>query len=84
MTRLWLSGELIKVEADEQHNPLSFTAHGETHAIECIVQSWRIDTDWWAARLNREYFQVITTSGQMMIIYRDLVGNTWRLYRLYD
>lgn len=83
MTRLWRTSDPITVEATPQGKPLRFVWKAETYEIESVTQ-WRTDTDWWAARLWRDYFQVVTTTGQLAIIYRDLVEDTWWWQRIYD
>ena len=49
-----------------------------------IVKRWRVDSGWWERRQCREYIKLITTDGQLMIVYQDLLAQTWWLQRLYD
>jgi len=84
MTRLWGTQQPIRVEVDEAGLPLRFTWEEVTHPIETIANRWRSDNDWWRGQIWREHFKVATTTGLLVIIYRDLVEDCWYLQRLYD
>ena len=49
-----------------------------------IAKQWRVNADWWrGAPVARDYFKLATTTGLLLIIYRDHTG-AWYLQRLYD
>jgi hypothetical protein len=82
MTHLWPDGESIAVEGGNV--PAGFRWQGQRHTIEVVVNRWRVDTDWWAVPIWREYFQVTTDSGLLVTLYHDLLADDWKLQRLYD
>jgi len=86
MTRLWSSGEIIRVVRDIHHQPLRFVWQGQTHAVEQIEQMWEVDSDWWAeeGRVWRDYFAVTTDNGLLCVLYCDKLDNRWRLAKVYD
>lgn len=84
MTRLWPQGEAIVVVSDSQGTPGAFEWQGRTHRVVRLGQRWRVDEGWWRQQVWREYFQVCTDTGLLMIVYRDLLTGRWYLQRLYD
>ena len=84
MTRLWIPGQRIKVDPDEWGAPIRFRWQRKQHRVERVISRWRVDEDWWAQHIWREYFKVITKTGLMVIIYRDFVNGSWHFERLYD
>lgn len=84
MTRLWTKAQPITVAIDEVGFPIRFTWNGVTHPVERVANYWRADSDWWRGRIWREYFKVATKTGLLVVIYRNLLTDTWHLERLYD
>lgn len=84
MTHLWPQGEPITVHSDAVLTPQHFTWQGHTHRVQQVAKRWRVDLDWWQARVWREYFKLTTQTGLLVIIYRDLLTGDWYLQRLYD
>lgn len=84
MTYLWLEGEPIFVTTDRLGAPLKFRWGARLHPVEQVVARWRIDRDWWQERVWREYFLLLTGSGMLVILYRDLTTHEWYFERLYD
>jgi hypothetical protein len=84
MTRLWINAIRIDVETDAAGCPVRFTWRGEAHPIVRVVNTWRVDTEWWTFRIWREHFKVATETGYLLILYHDLLDDGWYLQRLYD
>jgi hypothetical protein len=63
---------------------MQFTWNGTIYSVEIVTNRWRSDNDWWRGRIWREHFKVATTTGLLVIIYRDMLRDTWYLQRLYD
>lgn len=84
MTHLWPQGEPITVQSDPLATPLVFIWQGQVHQVQGVARRWRVDQGWWRWRIWREYFKLITQTGLLVIIYRDLLSGTWYLQRLYD
>ena len=85
MTRLWPGREAIEVWGRDCV-PEGFVWQGTSHPVRQVCNFWRIHTCWWNphALVWREYLKVITESGLLCQIYRDLIGEKWYLSRLYD
>jgi hypothetical protein len=84
VSRFWPDGLPIVVMCDELATPLAFAWEGHRHVVEQIVERWRVDEGWWRRRVWREYFQLVTRSGLLVLIYHDVRASEWRLQRLYD
>ena len=84
MTRFWAKGKLIHVVSDELGEPKRFEWQRGTHQVDAIARQWRVDLDWWRIRVWRDYFKLVTNSGLLVVIYRDLLSDQWYLQRLYD
>ena len=84
MSRFWPDGIPIVVTTDALATPIAFTWREHCHAVERIVDRWRVDGGWWKRRVWREYFQLVTKSGLFVLIYHDVRSDEWRVQRLYD
>lgn len=84
MTRIWLPGLPITVQSDPHLTPHQFAWQAQTHQVWRIAKRWRVDQEWWEARIWREYFKLTTRSGLLVVIYCDLLTREWYLQRLYD
>jgi hypothetical protein len=84
MTRLWSKGAPIVVFQNGSASPDCITWQGQTHPVAEIAKQWRVNVDWWrGAPVARDYFKLATTTGLLLIIYRDHT-DAWYLQRLYD
>ena len=84
MTRLWVEGESLSVLADSSGAPERIKWRQQNHAVQRVSRRWRVDVDWWRRRIWRDYFEVTTGSGMLVVLYHDLVSDRWYLERLYD
>jgi hypothetical protein len=84
MTRFWAKGKLIHVVSNGLGEPKRFEWQRGTHHVNAIARQWRVDLDWWRIRVWRDYFKLVTNSGLLVVIYRDLLSDQWYLQRLYD
>ncbi|MFO7168309.1 MAG: hypothetical protein DIU80_009825 [Chloroflexota bacterium] len=84
MTRFWPHGLPIEVTCDALATPVAVSIQGRRLPVARVVERWRVDEGWWRRRAWREYFQVITAGGQLLLLYHDVRSGLWRLQRLYD
>ena len=84
MSHLWTAGSAITVTADAEGLPLRFVWRGTTHPVEGIANHWRVDGEWWRRRLWRDYFKLYTRTGLLVVLYHDLLSNSWFIQRIYD
>jgi hypothetical protein len=47
-------------------------------SVVAIEDKWRIDDEWWRIEpVSRVYYSVVLSSGQKMMVYKNLVANCW-------
>ena len=61
------------VECDAEHRPLS--VGGIT--IEAVLESWRIDDEWWRQPIGRCYHAVLLDGGKRVVLFEDIVTGEW-------
>ena len=85
MTRLWAEAEPIEVWGGEEM-PGGFKWNRTSHRILEVCNRWRVHTLWWEPNemVWREYLKVVTDTGLLCLIYRDVLTGSWYLQRLYD
>ena len=83
MTYFWADTCPVRV-ASHSDLPVSFTWRGRRHTVRQIANRWRVEQGWWDRYIRRDYFKLLTDTGLLVIIYHDLAGGGWYLYRLYD
>ena len=84
MTFHWPATTPLRVTTDKMGAPLRFWWQGYGYPVEEVLNRWRSDEDWWRKRVWREYFKVVTTTGLLVVLYRDLLTGKWYLQSLYD
>jgi hypothetical protein len=84
MTRFWSNGQPIKVFAPDPEAPQRSIWDRRSHEVDAIAAKWRVDVEWWRARIWRDYFKLTTRDGLLVELYHDLMTDEWRLQRLYD
>lgn len=85
MTRLSPAGEALHIQA-ETGRPTALDWRGETHQIIEVNRHWLVDLGWWDPNVcvYREYWEVVTDTGLLCLIYHELPEGEWFLNRIYD
>jgi len=83
MSKLWSQGVPIQITLYEA-TPVAFVWDQKTHRVNLILRHWRLDQGWWDKHIWRDYYKLITHSRLLVVIYHDLLDDTWLLQRLYD
>ena len=69
--------EEVQVEESPAGLPLALRDR-RRQAIEVIHERWRIDDEWWRdTPVARLYFAVTLSSGQRLVIFKDLHASHW-------
>ncbi len=62
------------VRADAVGQPLA--VDGEV--VAGVRESWLVEDRWWTDQpLRRRYWEVVTTGGRNVVVFRDLVAQCW-------
>ncbi len=68
----------LRVEAGEDGRPIAVYLSGQRLAVESVLETWRIDDEWWRERaVSRLYFGLLLEDGRAVTVYRDLVSGRW-------
>ena len=68
---------VVRVRAGDGGRPLAV----EGRAVEAVRESWLVEDRWWTdAPLRRRYWEVVTTRGDLVVLFRELdrVGGWYR------
>ena len=64
----------VRVRAGEHGRP---EAIGD-RAVEAVRESWLVEDRWWTPEpVRRRYWEVVTTCGRDLVVYRDLQAGGW-------
>jgi hypothetical protein len=82
LTRLWVEGEPVEVWGGEG-TPGGFKWNRASHRVQEVCNRWRAHALWWEPNemVWREYLKVVTNTGLLCLIYRDLLTGSWYLQR---
>ncbi len=75
----------VTVELDENGQPAAIRRSKdngggqETTAavVEAVLETWRIDDEWWRKLISRSYYAVILQGGARVVLFEDLVTGEW-------
>ena len=68
----------LRVEAAEDGRPIAVWLSGRRHIVETVLESWRIDDEWWRERpVSLMYYSLLLDDGRTTTVYRDLVSGQW-------
>lgn len=63
-----------RVLADDHGVPLEI----DGRPVDAVRESWLIEDRWWTDRpLRRRYWEVVTTCGRNVIVFRELEKRCW-------
>ena len=68
----------VTVEFDESGAMTVGRSDGRTVGkVEAILESWRIDDEWWRHMIARAYLEVILEGGKRLVLFQDLITGQW-------
>ena len=63
-----------RVRAAPGGQPLAVDGHAVAH----VRESWLVEDRWWTERpLRRRYWEIVTGSGRVLVVFHDLTGSGW-------
>lgn len=66
------------VQADRAGTPLEV----DGRAVQAVRESWLVEDRWWTHRpLRRRYWEIVTTCGRNVVVFRDLAERERGWYR---
>jgi len=70
----------IRVKADAEGRPLRVARARRVLAVDQILESWRIDDEWWRAPISRRYHTVVLEDGAHLTLYQELCAGGWHVH----
>ncbi len=68
----------VRVEAGGQGRPTAIYLSARRYAVETVLETWRIDDEWWRERtVSRLYFSLLLEGGRTVTVYQDTVSGRW-------
>jgi len=70
----------VRVELDANGQPRAVRrSRNESggQAVDAVLESWRIDDEWWRQSISRLYFDVMLEGGGHIVLFKDLVTGDW-------
>lgn len=63
---------------DAEGQPVAVWLSGGCHAVQAVLETWRIDDEWWRQRpVSRVYYSLLLEDGKSVTAYQDLIGKRW-------
>ncbi len=70
----------VRVEANDDGRPASVYLSGRRWAVEAVLETWRIDDEWWRQRsVSRRYFTLLLEDGRTVTIFQDATSGRWAM-----
>ncbi len=79
---------LVEVATDQQGRPVALierdpsepnSERGTSKAVEAVLDSWRIDDEWWRDTISRRYVDITLDGGKHVVLFQDLISGEWFL-----
>jgi hypothetical protein len=68
----------VTVELDESGLMTVGRSHGRTVGkVDAILESWRIDDEWWRETISRSYLELLLDGGKRVVVFQDLLTGLW-------
>ena len=67
----------MAVELDVCELPLAVTVRGARCAVEAVLETWRLDDEWWRVPIARRYVEAVLDGGRHVVLYCDLGTGEW-------
>ena len=45
--------------------------------IETVLETWRIDDEWWRVSVTRRYHEVVLDGGKHVVLFQDQTSAEW-------
>lgn len=45
--------------------------------VEAVLESWRIDDEWWRQPISRSYLELMMEGGKRVVLFQDMLTGLW-------
>jgi len=67
----------IEVLTHDSGEPGVVVRNDKRGRVASVLNSWRVDDEWWRDEISRHYFQVELKDGLVLTIFHDMVSGKW-------
>ena len=68
----------VTVEVYESGDMTVGRPHGRTVGkVEAILESWRLDDEWWRESISRSYLELLLEGGKRVVVFQNLLTGQW-------
>jgi hypothetical protein len=67
----------VRVLACDAGRPVRVRLANRWVEVRGILESWRIDDEWWREPISRAYYALVLSTGAHLTLYHDLVTDRW-------
>ncbi len=68
---------VVELVANEPRAVRRSKGNGGGQAVETVLETWRIDDEWWRQPISRRYYEVVLEGGKRVVLFRDLMTEAW-------
>ncbi len=68
---------LAVAEAVDQSTHHEASAPPTAQRVDTVLESWRIDDEWWREPITRRYVEVVLEGGTHLVLFEDLITGAW-------
>jgi DNA polymerase-4 len=72
--------EPIDVRAGEDGHPTAFVRGNRWSRVATIDLHWRLEGDWWWGEGRKDYYKVVSRSGEISVLFHDSNEKRWYLH----
>ena len=81
MTRTFAEPRPLRVRTDAAGQPRVVVWRGRPEPVH-VCNLWRSEQDWWAGRPPRTFYQLLTRSRAILVVFHDATG--WYVEQVLD
>ncbi len=68
---------VVELVANEPRAVRRSKGNGGGQSVETVLETWRIDDEWWRQPISRRYYEVVLEGGKRVVLFRDLMTEAW-------
>ena len=65
------------VLAGEAGAPAAVMEKGRRRRVLQVMETWRVDDEWWRQEVSRLYFRLELEGGVRLTVFQDLLSGKW-------
>jgi len=66
-----------RILADGRGVPTEVRVRDRWRQVRAILETWRIDDEWWRDPISRAYFSLLLEGGGHLTVFQDLLEARW-------